>query len=160
MRYFLKPENEDTRYFIIGSLMLAGLFALIIIGSGSASNDDKLDPNQYILKAKFQSIEGIDNLSAVTLAGVDIGHVQKISLDGKSRQATLELVIDDEIALPLDSSIKVVSGSLFGRKYLKISPGSDSENLENGDSFDYTQSALILENVLEMIVTRAENANQ
>src|SRR5258708_6242075 len=73
--------------------------------------------------AIFDSVAGLDNKSAVRVAGVRVGKVTSIKLrpDGKA-QVTLE--VDRDVQLHQNSSAHVANLGLLGEKYIELDPGN------------------------------------
>jgi phospholipid/cholesterol/gamma-HCH transport system substrate-binding protein len=73
--------------------------------------------------AIFDSVAGLDNKSAVRVAGVRVGKVTDIKLrpDGRA-QVTLE--IDKDVQLHDNAVAKVANLGLLGEKYVELDPGS------------------------------------
>ena len=65
----------------------------------------------------------------------------------------------DGIQIPDDSSASIVSSSLMGSKYIEIEPGGSEDMIPQGGEFSYTQDAMILEELLDRIVSIGK-ANQ
>lgn len=139
--------NKNNNYFeiIVGTFVLscAIFFLITSFKTSSISTSDG-----YLLIAKFDSSDGISNGSDVKISGVKIGTVEKLSLDKEEFRAIVTLKINEDIKLPIDTSVKVASEGLLGSKYLSITPGADDENLENGEEISFTQSSVNLEDLL------------
>lgn len=75
------------------------------------------------VKAVFDSVAGLDNKSAVRVAGVRVGKVADIKLrpDGKA-EVTLE--IDKDVQLHGNATAKVANLGLLGEKYVELDPGT------------------------------------
>jgi phospholipid/cholesterol/gamma-HCH transport system substrate-binding protein len=145
-------NGRSLREIIAGALTLAvlgGLFAF------SYTVDSRVS-HGYSLDASFTSVDGIAENAPVWLSGVKIGTVSKMRLDPEYMQAILTFRIDKGIKLPEDSSVAVVSQGLLGGKYIMISPGGSPEMMKDGDSFQYVQNSVIIENLLQQIVQMAE----
>lgn len=73
--------------------------------------------------AIFDSVAGLDNKSAVRVAGVRVGKVSDIRLrpDGRA-QATLE--IERDVHLHDNATAKVANLGLLGEKYVELEPGT------------------------------------
>ena len=50
--------------------------------------------------------------------------------------------------IPFDSSAAILTSGLLGEKYIGIQPGADTESLKQGDEILFTQSAVVLENLI------------
>jgi phospholipid/cholesterol/gamma-HCH transport system substrate-binding protein len=72
--------------------------------------------------AIFDSVAGLDNKSAVRVAGVRVGKVSKVKLrdDGK---AEVTLDIDPDVVLHPGASAHVANLGLLGEKYIELDPG-------------------------------------
>lgn len=106
----------------------------------------------YVLKANFQSVEGILEGSDVMIAGIKIGEVKKLVLDGDSFMAKMELIINNSIKLPVDSQAVIASSGLLGGKYIMIVPGADEESLKDKEQIKMTQSAVNLEALIGKLI--------
>src|SRR5206468_4258676 len=102
----------------------------------------------YRVAAKFDNIGGLKRQAAVKSAGVVVGRVESIELDGKSYQARVTLALDTRYTFPKDSSMKILTSGLLGEQYIGIEAGADDKNLAAGDTITTTQSAVVLENLI------------
>ena len=98
----------------------------------------------YKVFGKFDRIDGINEGSDVRMSGIKIGSVTHQELDPISYVAILTIRVKDNVKLPLDSSIKIVSDGLLGDKYVSISPGADDIMLKPGEEIKHTQGAVDL----------------
>ncbi len=128
------------------------IIALIFFGFAyKISDSSKIDAG-YVLKAKFQNIEGIVKGSDVMIAGVKIGSVTSVKLDTTTFFALLTLNVDNDIKLPKDSSIAVVTSGILGNKYISVTPGQSEEILVAGDQIKYTQSSVNIESLIGKLI--------
>jgi phospholipid/cholesterol/gamma-HCH transport system substrate-binding protein len=102
----------------------------------------------YQISAKFNNIDGVGSGSDVKISGVKIGTVVSEEIDPITYQAILRLDINNNIKLPTDSSIKILSSGLLGGKYLAIEIGGEDSMLDNGDKIQFTQSGVNFEELL------------
>jgi phospholipid/cholesterol/gamma-HCH transport system substrate-binding protein len=145
-------KDRGVREIVAGVLTLAALGGLFAF---SYTVDSRVR-HGYSLDASFTSVDGISENSPVWLSGVKVGTVSKMRLDPEFMQAILTLRINKGVKLPEDSSVAVVSQGLLGGKYLMISPGGSPDMMKDGDSFQYVQNSVIIENLLQQIVQMAE----
>lgn len=133
----------------IGLLVVLCLLFLVMIamlGRHTQSDDG------YLLKASFSHIDGLDVGSDVRLAGVTVGHVVHTEIDPKTFQAIVELSLQNEIHLPVDSDAIITSDSLLGGKYIALNPGGEEAVLYAGDFIKETQGAISLEQLLSKFI--------
>lgn len=75
---------------------------------------------QYL--ALLDDAAGIVNNNAVKIAGVEVGRVEAVGVQGQ--QARLLLRIDKQLPLYKNSQVSVRAKSLLGEKYIQLNPGS------------------------------------
>ncbi len=75
------------------------------------------------LDAVFGSVAGLDDKSAVRMAGVRIGRVDGIGLSGDGRSARVHLLLEQPVALTQGASARIADLGLLGDKYVEIVPG-------------------------------------
>jgi phospholipid/cholesterol/gamma-HCH transport system substrate-binding protein len=75
------------------------------------------------LKATFDDVAGLDDESAVRIAGVRKGHVTDIKVlpDGRA-QVTMK--VDDDVPLHANAQAKVANLGMLGEKYIELDPGT------------------------------------
>ena len=80
----------------------------------------------------FDNVAGLDERSAVRVAGVRKGKVSKIRLrpDGK---ALVTLEVDDDVPLFENASARVANLGLLGEKYVELDPGDPRQQAMQGD---------------------------
>lgn len=109
---------------------------------------------RYHLTARFSDVSGLHVDAPVTQSGVQIGRVSAIYLEQASFQAVVEMEIAAEFGnIPFDSSADIVSSSLLGGKYVAITAGGDSAVLANGDEFQFSNSSVVLERVIQQFIS-------
>lgn len=77
------------------------------------------------VKAVFDDVAGLEDESAVRIAGVRKGHVTKVEVlpDGRA-EVTME--VDDDIPLHANATAEVANLGLLGEKYIELNPGTPS----------------------------------
>jgi len=138
--------------FII--LTIAALFFLALRVSGLL---DSVDKGGYTVTAHFQNIGGLAPRAKVTLSGVVIGRVTKISIDPKRLDAVVSMKIDNSMnQISTDSTAQILTEGLIGGQYIGVSLGADDSVLKEGGEFENTQSALVLEDLIsKFLFTKA-----
>lgn len=146
-------SKEETKYLKVG--MYVALVILIVAAFYVANKDTlshKDSGTYYTVNARFNRTDGLLVGDKVRMAGMDVGRVIGAKLDDHFK-AILTLDIQDGIKVPDDSSASIVSSSLMGPKYIEIEPGGSEEYLPKGGEFSYTQDAMVLEELLDRIVS-------
>jgi phospholipid/cholesterol/gamma-HCH transport system substrate-binding protein len=133
---------------LVGLFVLLGLLGLTFLALRAANLASFGDNNSYTVSARFDNIGGLKVRAPVRSAGVNVGRVSKIALDGKSYQGVVTMEIRSGIEFPRDSSAKILTSGLLGDQYVGIEPGADDQNLVAGDTITQTQSAVVLENLI------------
>lgn len=112
----------------------------------------------YTLTGSFRSAEGVRLGTEVRLAGVKVGQVTRMELEPASFTARVEVRIEDRIRLPADTTLAVASEGLLGGTFLELLPGGLPFDLEPGESFQDTQSAVSLVQLLLRAFTGSTDA--
>src|ERR1700760_999426 len=73
------------------------------------------------LHAIFDSIAGLDDKESVRIAGVRVGEVNGVGLQGTKARVTL--VLDKPIPLTVGTTARIANLGLLGEKYVEIIPG-------------------------------------
>ncbi|HTJ90650.1 MAG TPA: outer membrane lipid asymmetry maintenance protein MlaD [Acidocella sp.] len=102
----------------------------------------------YMLRAQFSGIGGLTVGADVKIGGVVVGHVADEHLDPTTYAAIVQLAMNDNIKVPVDSSAAITSQGLLGGDYVAISPGGSNTMMTPGQSFAVTQSAINIEDLL------------
>ncbi|MFK0573033.1 outer membrane lipid asymmetry maintenance protein MlaD [Endozoicomonas sp.] len=133
----------------VGAFMLAGVLALVAMAIKVSGLSPKSGGETYELHAYFDNAGSLKSRSKISMAGVTIGKVEKVTLDKNTYMAKVVMDIDQRIDnIPIDSTAAIVTAGLLGEQYISISIGGDEEYLRNGERFEDTQSALILEELI------------
>lgn len=127
----------------VGALLLVLAFAV-----GGKSNDSG---NGYLLKARFSRADGINVGSMVRLSGMVVGQVVEQSLDNRYR-ALLTLRVRKDIRLTDDTAAVIYTDGLLGSKFIELKPGGEEKMLSSGAEIQYTQDAVVIEDLLDMII--------
>lgn len=134
---------------IVGTFVLCcAVFFLVF----SLKKSDISAASTYEVYAKFDNADGISIGSDVKISGVKIGSVADQLLDKNSYRAVLKLDINQDIKLPKDSSVKIVSAGLLGSKYLAIEPGAEEDLIKKGDELQFSQSSVNFEDLLARFI--------
>ena len=144
---------------LVGVFVLLGLAALLFLALKAANLTSFSTEATYPLTARFDNIGGLKARAPVRSAGVTVGRVTDITLDGKTYQGVVSMDIRRGFQFPKDSSAKILTSGLLGDQYVGLEPGADEARLAAGDTITQTQSALVLENLIgQMLFNKAAEA--
>lgn len=133
---------------LVGGFVLAGMIALLFLALKAANLGNFSTGSTYAISARFDNIGGLKPRAPVKSAGVTVGRVKAISLDGQTFQGVVTMELEQRFHFPKDSSAKILTSGLLGDQYVGIEPGGDDQNLVAGDTIRMTQSAVVLENLI------------
>ena len=108
-------------------------------------------PEAFQLYATFNKVDGVSEGTQVYLAGLPVGYVKSLELDNFFRVRTL-LVFDRYLDLPDDTAVVIETSGIVGAKHIELIAGGSDEFLEAGDSIQYVQDVLLLDELLERVL--------
>ena len=143
-------SESPIRDFWVGIFVLMGLAAIayLSVALGGASYRG---PGGLELIVTFDQVGGLKLRSRVAVGGVKVGQISGISLDEDLR-ARVVLDIDQRLELPTDTSAAILTSGVLGNQYIELEPGGEEAILKSGDEIEFTQSALILEQMISRLV--------
>ncbi len=131
--------------------VLLGFAALLFLTTQLPSSGIKVASAKktYGVTAQFDNIGDLKVGSQVTMSGVRVGEVTAIRYNSKVYKAEVGMRIDDQFnQIPDDSFASIQTQGLLGGKYVGLSPGGDDVYLKNGSVIEQTQSAIVLESLI------------
>lgn len=146
----------------VGLLVLMTLISMVFIALKVSNFNAMQDRPSYQLEALFSNVGGLTVRAPVKVSGVNIGRVAEISIDPISYRAKVVMDIYNEYNdLPIDSSAAILTSGLLGSQYVGVEIGGDEQVLAAGDRVNYTQSALVLENLIgRLMVSLTEGGDK
>ena len=138
---------------LVGLFVVLGLAALLFVALKAANLTSFSSGDTYTLTARFDNIGGLKTRAPVRAAGVVVGRITSISLDGKSFQGVVSMEVQRQFQFPKDTAAKILTAGLLGDQYVGLEPGGDDKNLAAGDTVAQTQSAVVLENLIGQFLT-------
>lgn len=143
-------ESKSIRTGLMALLVI--LIAVFVTVSHNASVKRKKLSGGYNIYANFGRTDGLGVGDNVRMSGITIGRVISAELD-QNFSSKLTLEIDSKYKIPEDSSASIVSFGLIGGKYVDIEVGGSEDYLKSGDSIGYTQDSMIIEELLDRIIS-------
>jgi phospholipid/cholesterol/gamma-HCH transport system substrate-binding protein len=147
-------QSNRTLELGTGLFVLLGFVALFFLATQLPSSGLKLSTAKrgYHVTANFDNIGDLKVGSPVTMAGVSVGEVEAIHFDSKVYQAVVGMRIDPQYdQIPDDSFASIQTQGLLGGKFIGLSPGGSDTFLKNGGHIDQTQSAIVLESLINKL---------
>lgn len=148
-------KRSKTMEFGVGLFMLAGIVGLVFLGLRVSGLSLSAPSETFRLEANFANIGGLKPRARVTMAGVTVGRVESIDLDTEWYDAKVTLRLDNDLEgqLSQDTTAAILTAGLLGEQYIGLSVGGDPDILEDGDTIRDTQSALVLEELIQQFVS-------
>jgi len=118
----------------LGAFVLSGLFCLILILYLIGKNRNMFGSN-YILKARFENVQGLKAGNNVRYAGIDAGTVKKINIVNDTLME-VTMIIDDKLKsiIHKNAIVSIGTDGLVGNKVMNITAVKQTSAIaENGD---------------------------
>jgi len=144
------PANR-TLELGTGLFVLLGFAALLFLTTQLPGSGIKLGAKKkgYAVTAQFDNIGDLKVGSPVTMSVVRIGHVTGIGFNPKDYKAIVKMRFDEQFnQIPDDTVAAIQTQGLLGGKFIGLSPGGDDQYLKNGSVIEQTQSAIVLESLV------------
>ncbi len=157
----LKKLSAEAK---VGLLVLAG--SIILLYMTFAVGKYEFGENKgYAVTAVFDSVAGLDIKSAVRMAGVKIGVVERIELDGS--RAKVYMRINPDIMINRGSEAAVKTMGMLGEKYVEIIPGPPppsnphppdrSQYVQDGETISVTVSPSDVDKLINQLSAISED---
>ena len=120
----MKIHKETAFFFFVLLGLVCVAYLTIKLGRMELFNSDG-----YTVTASFTSVSGLRAGAEVEIAGVRVGRVKAIRLDGKTNRAVVELLLNKDVELTDDVIASVKTSGLIGDKYVSLEPGGSGAPL-------------------------------
>ena len=139
-----------------GLFVLLGIGALFFLTTQTTGRNDFSNNDTYEVEARFENVGSLKRRAPVAMSGVTIGRVTSIEFDGASLEAVVTLVIDSRFSqIPDDSDASILTAGLLGSQYIGLQAGGSEIYLEGGSEILFTQSAIVLENLIGKFLVKS-----
>jgi len=139
--------KKYTMETIVGIFVIVGLLCVgymtVKLGKLNLFGDDS-----YPLVAKFTTVTGLKTGNPVNILGINVGRVEKITMDQEDQKAVVEVRIKKGIKIYDDAIASIKTEGLIGDKYLSIDPGGGGELLKPNGVIADTQAAVDIESLI------------
>jgi phospholipid/cholesterol/gamma-HCH transport system substrate-binding protein len=124
---------------IVGIFVVFGLLCIgymtVKLGHVSFLGDDS-----YSLIARFTSVTGLRVGNPVNILGIEVGKVEKITMDQENQKAVVEIRIKKDIKIYDDAIASIKTEGLIGDRNLSIDPGGAGSLLGPSGTITETQA--------------------
>jgi phospholipid/cholesterol/gamma-HCH transport system substrate-binding protein len=127
----------------VGVFTLGGVAILV---AGTFILGDVQFRDHFPVVISFANADGLPNKGPVKVAGVEVGQVYKIELDGPRAKVTAR--IQEGVAVHRDARARVSSTGIIGSKYMEMTLGSPSAPLLQKGDVIQGDTGLTLEQVM------------
>lgn len=141
----------------IGGVAMIVLGVVIAMSYGGQALTTRGDFGGYRLYALFNRVDGLNEGAPVYLSGIDVGRVDRMLLEPNYR-ARVTMAMKPGVDLPTDTAAAIHTDGLFGSKFVSLDPGGSPEMLKDGDTITFTQDALIVTQLLDLIISQGRAA--
>ena len=129
--------------FVVIGLLCVG-YMTVKLGNVGLIGD-----SSYPLLARFTSVNGLRDGSAVLMLGLEIGRVERLTMDQEEQVAVVEFRIKKGIKIYDDAIASIKTEGLIGDRYVSIDPGGGSDELlEPGGIITETESPIDIEELI------------
>ena len=113
----------------------------------------------YTLFVRLSDASGIAKQSIVRIAGIGVGRVETIRLEGG--RARIDMRIRNDVDVFEDAAVLKASASLLGEYYVAIAPGTEGRRkLHDGEEIKNVIEATTMDSILKDVSTLAERVNR
>ncbi len=147
-----KREIYET-WIGAGIVAILVLIVVLVFGPGS------LRDGSYQILARFSQADGLSTGGMVRAAGVPVGQITELRLDENFR-AIVVLDIDNDVVLDAEATASIVTDGLFGQKFIQLDIGGSDAVIGEGQEIAFTEDSLVLEDLLELIISQAKQARR
>ena len=113
------------------AVIAMALTAILVVAVGGASG---FAWQRYELKTSFHDVQGLKSGAIVRVAGVEVGKVTKVELQGTGVDVVLSLKKENQSRVTTDSVASLGAMSLLGEPLIDVSPAATGTPLKDGDT--------------------------
>jgi len=155
---------QQTRSVEIGTglFVLLGMSALFFMTTQTTGGEKFSASETFEVEASFENIGSLKPRAPVAMSGVTIGRVTGVEFDPVALEAKVTLIIDSQYdQIPDDSDASILTSGLLGSQYIGLQAGGSDTYLEEGSEIYFTQSAIVLENLIgKFLVNSGSGGNE
>ncbi len=138
----MKLETKVGAFFIASIVVIAVLILRV----------EKLDfgssKGSHNFHTYFGQVSGLAQQSAIRVAGVKVGEVRKIELEGQRAKVTMSLN-KGQVPVYTDAVASLSSIGILGEKYIELDPGHANTGLHEAGQAIRSKTGISLDNLME-----------
>ena len=142
---------QQTRSVELGTglFVLLGLAALFFLTTQTTGSNTFSGTETFQVSARFENVGSLKDRAPVAMSGVTIGRVVSVRFDPEQLNAEVIFEIDSQYnQIPDDSDASILTAGLLGSQYIGLQAGGSEEYLQEGSEILFTQSAIVIENLI------------
>ena len=131
-------QLNNFRKILLGLFIVLGA-ALFIVAIFIIGSKENLFTDTFTLHSEFETVSGLTEGNSVRFAGINVGSVEKIEIQG-SNKVLVTMTVESNVKrfIKKDSEVTIGSEGLVGNKIVTISGGTATHS--SVDSDDYLKS--------------------
>jgi phospholipid/cholesterol/gamma-HCH transport system substrate-binding protein len=134
-------------------MVVAGLFIYRYVNKSGDSD------GSYVVFTRMKDASGIAKLSQVRIAGIPVGRVKSVRLDGEV--ARIDIAMNKDVPLYDDAAAAKVASSLLGEFQLKVTPGTEGKRkLVDGDEIKVVTEAQTTDDLMRQMSDIAKDVKE
>ena len=138
-----------------GLFVLLGMAALFFLTTQTTGSEAFSGGDSYTVSARFDNVGSLKVRAPVAMSGVTIGRVRTVEFDPEGLEAVITFEIDERYSqIPEDSDASILTAGLLGSQYVGLQAGGSDFYLEDGSEIQFTQSAIVIENLISKYLFR------
>ncbi|MEI6472176.1 MAG: MlaD family protein [Holophagaceae bacterium] len=145
----MKLETRVGMFFTAGIAVIA----FLIFRAEKLDFVGKSDHNERI--TYFDQVAGLNQQSAVRVAGVKVGEVRRIVLDGA--RAKVVITVGPEVTVYSDAMVSLGSIGILGEKFIDLDPGHSAKGPLPQDRPLPSRAGVSLDNLMETMADIGKN---
>jgi phospholipid/cholesterol/gamma-HCH transport system substrate-binding protein len=154
---------QQTRSVELGTglFVLLGFAALFFLTTQTTGSSDFSPSEAFQVTARFENVGSLTDRAPVAMSGVTIGRVSSVEFDPESLDAVVTFMIDERFdQIPDDSDASILTAGLLGSQYIGLQPGGSDIYLEEGSEIQFTQSAIVIENLISKYLFNQDSGSE
>lgn len=141
----------------LGIFIIAALF-LLILGLYMIGRDSNLFSRNYVLKARFDHVQGLTPGNNIRYAGIQVGTVKKITIiSDTSIEVTMLIEEDMKQFIRVNDVVSISTDGLMGNKLLQITPSKDGSAFAVSGDVLRTKKLISTDEMLELLNRTNQN---